>query len=157
MLYPVENVTWLTPDAHARLQQELNRLLDTRGTQQEVVEREATESRIRQLLATLKNVRLHEPADDGVVEPGMIVEACIDGHPEMFLMGSREIFANEDLQVFSERSPLGVAIHGLKTGEASSYRAPTGRDITVSIISAKPYPGTGQLPTIRTETTRAAG
>ncbi|WDF35109.1 GreA/GreB family elongation factor (plasmid) [Arthrobacter agilis] len=152
----METVTWLTPEAHARLQQELNKLLDTRGTQQEVSERETTESRIRQLLATLKNVRLHEPANDGVVEPGMIVEACIDGHPETFLMGSREIFANEDLQVFSERSPLGVAIHGLRAGDVSSYRAPTGRHITVSIISAKPYPGTGQLPTIKPETTHVA-
>lgn len=148
MLYSVENVTWLTPEAHARLQKELNKLLDTRGTQGEISEREATEARIRQLLTILRNVRLHEPDDDGVVEPGMLVEACIDGRLETFLMGSREISVDEDLQVFSERSPLGVAIHGLKAGDTSSYRTPTGKDILVSIVSAKPYVASGSLPRI---------
>lgn len=157
MLYPVKPVTWLTPEAHARLQKELNKLLDTRGVQEETSDRVAVEARIRQLMSILKDVRLHEPADDGVVEPGMIVEACIDGRSETFLMGSREIFAEQDLQVFSERSPLGVAIHGLKAGEASSYRAPTGRDIAVSIISAKPYPASVPLSTGADQTSRAAG
>lgn len=156
MLYPAENVTWLTPEAHARLQKELNELLDTRGTQHEDLKREAAETRIRQLLVTLKRVRLHEPADDGVVEPGMLVKACIDGRQEVFLMGSREIFADEDLQVFSERSPLGIAIHGLRPGDTSSYRAPTGRDITVSIISATPYVVSDRSQIISDRTSRAA-
>jgi transcription elongation factor GreA len=41
--------------------------------------------------------------------------------------------------VFSEKSPLGSAILGHKEGETLSYTAPNGKDITVEILSAKPY------------------
>lgn len=147
MTYPVARFTWLTPEAHARLQKELNELLDKRSTLREISDRAAVDARIRQLMSILKDVRLHSPADDGVVEPGMLVEACLDGHPEIFLMGSREIFGDENLQVFSERSPLGDAIHGLKPGDTVSYIAPSGRGISVTIVSAKPYAGRNSHPT----------
>ena len=37
--------------------------------------------------------------------------------------------------------PLGAAIVGHKEGDKLSYTAPNGKDITVEIISAKPYAG----------------
>ena len=86
------------------------------------------------------------PADDGIVEPGMIVVARIAGDEETFLLGSREIAGDSDLDVFSEKSPLGAAIMGHKEGDKLSYTAPNGKDITVEIISAKPYVGLTPQP-----------
>ncbi len=140
MIHPAAPVTWLTPQVHARLQAELDGLMGARGSQ-ESAERVAAEARIRQLMSVLKDARMHQPADDGVVEPGMLIDAVIDGQPEVFLMGSREIFGDSDLNVFSERSPLGLAIHGLKPGEASSYLTPRGTRVSVSVVSATPYAG----------------
>ncbi|HAG59625.1 MAG TPA: transcription elongation factor GreA, partial [Arthrobacter bacterium] len=51
----------------------------------------------------------------------------------------REIAGDSDLDVFSEKSPLGAAIVGHKEGEKLSYTAPNGKVITVEILSAKPY------------------
>ncbi|MBO9705795.1 MAG: GreA/GreB family elongation factor, partial [Arthrobacter sp.] len=81
------------------------------------------------------------PADDGVVEPGMLVVAKIAGDEEKFLLGSREIAGSSDIDVFSEKSPLGSAIIGHKEGDALSYTAPNGKEISVEIISAKPFTG----------------
>ena len=39
------------------------------------------------------------------------------------------------------RSALGAAIHGLKAGDKTTYTAPNGKEISVEIISAKPYKG----------------
>lgn len=139
MLESTAAVTWLTPEAHARLHAELNGLMEARSSQQDPSDQVAGEARIRQLMGVLKGVRFHSPEDDGIIEPGMVVEACIDSLPETFLMGSREIYGDGDLQVFSEHSPLGLAILGLKPGDVAAYVAPSGRKISVSIISAKPY------------------
>jgi transcription elongation factor GreA len=43
------------------------------------------------------------------------------------------------MDVFSERSPLGMAIMGHKVGDKLSYVAPNGKTIDVEILSAKPY------------------
>ena len=100
------------------------------------------EARIRQLTSLLRDAHVGEsPADDGIVEPGMIVVAKIAGDEESFLLGSREIAGDSELDVFSEKSPLGAAIVGHKQGDQLSYTAPNGKVITVEIISAKPYVG----------------
>jgi hypothetical protein len=46
-----------------------------------------------------------------------VITAVIAGDEETFLIGSREIAGDSELDVFSERSPLGAAIIGLKVGE----------------------------------------
>ncbi|NUP74013.1 MAG: transcription elongation factor GreA [Sinomonas sp.] len=100
------------------------------------------EARIRQLQELLRNAQVGEkPADDGVVEPGMLVVAKIAGDEERFLLGSREIAGDADLDVFSEKSPLGAAIIGHKQGDKLAYTAPNGKEIQVEIISATPYAG----------------
>lgn len=100
------------------------------------------EARIRQLTELLRDAHVGEaPADDGVVEPGMLVVAKIAGDETTFLLGSREVAGDTDLDVFSEKSPLGAAIHGHKAGDTLSYTAPNGREIEVEVISAKPYAG----------------
>ncbi|MHA7271528.1 transcription elongation factor GreA [Arthrobacter sp. HLT1-20] len=99
------------------------------------------EARIRQLSEMLRYARVGEaPADDGIVEQGMVVVATIAGEETTFLLGSREVGAG-DLDVFSERSALGEAIMNKKIGDKVSYVAPNGKNIDVEILSAKPYKG----------------
>ena len=100
------------------------------------------EARIRQLTALLHDATIGEtPADDGVVEPGMLVTVEIFGDEETFLLGNREIADGSDLQVFSEKSPMGAAVNGKSVGDKTSYEAPNGKTIDVTILAAKPYTG----------------
>ena len=154
---------WLTQDAYDRLTAELEHL--TGPGRLDVVERIAKardegdlkenggyhaareeqgkmEARIRDLTALLKHAVVGEtPPDDGVVEPGMLVTASLGAREITFLLGSREMAAGTDLQVYSESSPLGEAIVGLKVGDKTEYHAPTGAMIPVTIVAAKPYTG----------------
>ena len=99
------------------------------------------EARIRQLEQLLQNVTIGDaPADDGVVEPGMIVTIEMFGEEEKFLLGSREIIGDEDdLTVYSEKSPMGAAILGHSPGDTTSFTAPNGKSIEVKVLSATPY------------------
>ena len=62
----------------------------------------------------------------------MVVTAEIAGDEMNFLLGSREI-ASGDLDVYSEKSPLGAAVMGAEIGASVSYTAPNGREIKVVI------------------------
>jgi transcription elongation factor GreA len=53
-----------------------------------------------------------------------------------FLLGSREI-STGDLDVYSEKSPLGAAVLGADIGATVKYTAPNGREISVEIKSAE--------------------
>ncbi|WP_031273305.1 transcription elongation factor GreA [Kocuria atrinae] len=102
------------------------------------------EGRINQLTQLLENAQVGEaPADDGVIEAGMVVTADIAGDEMTFLMGSREVAEDltggEDIEVFSERSPMGAAISGHKVGDELTYKAPNGKNIKVKILDAKPF------------------
>jgi len=154
------SVTWLTQEAYDRLKAELDHLTgdgrtdiakkieaardegdlkENGGYHAAKEEQGKQEARIRQLTQLLENAKVGErPADDGVVEPGMVVTADIAGEKETFLLGSREA-ADDSLEVYSEKSPLGAAIICLKTGDSTTYTAPNGKAIDVKIIKAKPY------------------
>ncbi|MGA1837359.1 transcription elongation factor GreA [Herbiconiux sp. 11R-BC] len=100
------------------------------------------EARIRQLTLLLRTAEVGEtPESHGVVEPGVVVSALVAGGEERFLLGSREIAGAADLDVYSEQSPLGAAIIGLKIGEKTTYTAPNGRDITVEITDVETFQG----------------
>lgn len=100
------------------------------------------EARIRTLQGLLKTAKVGEaPASRGIVEPGTVVTALVAGDEEVFLLGSREIAAGSDLDVYSEASPLGQAIIGLKIGEKTTYEAPNGRAISVEITGVETYTG----------------
>ena len=158
---------WLTQEAYDRLQKELDYLAGE--YRQEIIDRISAardegdlkenggyhaareeqgknEGRIAQLKALLENAQVGENLkDDGVVEPGMVVEASIAGKDMKFLLGSREVaeslVGDSDLQVFSEKSPMGEAINGHKVGDEVSYEAPNGKTIKVKIKEAKPFSG----------------
>ena len=161
-----DNVAWLTQEAYDRLQQELEQLMgparaeiakridaarqegdlsENGGYHAAKEEQGKQEARIHQLQHLFQRAKVGEvPPDDGVVEPGMIVEVRFKGDAdvETFLLGSRELAALDrsvELEVYSTASPLGRAINGRKAGEKVTYEAPNGRKLEVQIVSAKPY------------------
>ena len=79
------------------------------------------------------------PESHGVVEPGTVVTAKIQGDKSTFLVGNREMAAGSDLDVYSEASPLGTAIIGLKIGDSKTYTAPNGKAITVEIVKVETF------------------
>ena len=100
------------------------------------------EARIRELTGLLRSATVGDaPASSGVVEPGTVVTANIQGDESVFLLGSREIAGDSDLDVYSEKSPLGEAIAGLKVGAKTTYTAPNGREITVEVLKVETYEG----------------
>jgi transcription elongation factor GreA len=153
--------TWLTQEAADRLAAELAHL-ETTGRSEIVKKIESAraegdlkenggyhaareeqgkmEARIRQLKHMLENAEIGTPPASaaGVVAPGMKVTVEIMGDEMQFLLGSREI-SSGDLDVYSEKSPLGSAVMGAKVGEEKSYTAPNGKNISVKIINAEIY------------------
>ncbi|MCK6081101.1 transcription elongation factor GreA [Microbacterium sp. EYE_5] len=100
------------------------------------------EARIRTLQQLLKEAKVSEaPESDGTVRPGTVVTATVAGGEERFLLGNREIGANSELDVYSEASPLGEAIIGLREGATTTYTAPNGREISVEVIKVETYTG----------------
>jgi len=158
---PETQVSFLTRDAYDRLSAELEELSTTGRT--EIAKRiEAAreegdlkenggyhaakdeqakiESRIVTLTQLLRNATVSEaPVSHGVVEPGTLITATIAGDETTFVIGSREIAGDTDVAVYSEQSPLGAAILGLKIGESTSYQAPNGKDIAVSIEKVETF------------------
>jgi transcription elongation factor GreA len=153
--------TWLTQEAADRLAAELANL-ETEGRTEVIKKIEAAraegdlkenggyhaardeqgkiEARIRQLKQMLENATIGAPpaSADGVVGAGMVVSAIVADDEMRFLLGSREI-ATDDLDVYSEKSPLGAAVLGAKIGDKVSYTLPNGRSISVEILGAEFY------------------
>ncbi|TQJ31678.1 transcription elongation factor GreA [Microbacterium sp. SLBN-146] len=155
--------TFLTQDAYDRLASELEHL-STVGREEIAKRIEAAreegdlkenggyhaakdeqgkqEARIRTLQHLLKSATVSEaPESTGVVQSGTVVTAVVAGGEEVFLLGNREIASGSELDVYSEASPLGAAILGLKEGEKTSYTAPNGREIAVEVIKVETYNG----------------
>jgi transcription elongation factor GreA len=157
------SVTWLTQEAFDRLKSELEHLSgegradiakrieaareegdlkENGGYHAAKDEQGKIEARIRQLTELLRTASVGDaPTSTGVVEPGTVITAKIQGDSTKFLIGNREIAGDSDLDVYSEASPLGTAILGLKVGDSTSYTAPNGKDIAVEIVSVETYLG----------------
>ncbi|MFJ5828514.1 transcription elongation factor GreA [Streptomyces sp. NPDC093089] len=160
-----DNVTWLTQEAYNKLKDELEYLSgparteiatkiaaareegdlrENGGYHAAKEEQGKQELRVRQLTQLLQHAKVGEaPADDGVVEPGMVVTIAFDGDEDdtmTFLLASRE-YASGDIETYSPQSPLGVGVNGRKAGDDAEYELPNGKKATVKILSAKPYSG----------------
>ena len=155
------SVTWLTQEAFDRRKAELEQLegegrleiakkieaareegdlKENGGYHAAKEEQGKIEARIRVLTELLRHAVVGEaPQSSGVVEPGTVITATVLGDDETFLLGSREIVGDADLDVYSEGSPLGVAIMGLKVGDETSYLAPNGKSIPVKIVKVETY------------------
>ncbi|MDP9239288.1 MAG: transcription elongation factor GreA [Actinomycetota bacterium] len=157
-------VTWLTQEAYDRLKAELDVLIGNRpqvaqeinarreegdlkengGYQAAKEEQGKQEARIRQLEQLLREAKVGQPPTQSTIAgPGMIVTVRFDGddEAETFLVGSREIGATTEMQVYSAESAMGRAITGKDVGETVSYAAPNGRRITVEIVEVRPFTG----------------
>jgi transcription elongation factor GreA len=155
------SVTWLTQEAFDRRSAELEQLSgegrleiakkieaareegdlkENGGYHAAKEEQGKIEARIRVLTELLRHATVGEaPQSSGVVQPGTVITANILGDTSVFLLGSREIVGDAELDVYSEGSPLGTAIMGMKVGEKSSYTAPNGKSISVEILAVETY------------------
>jgi transcription elongation factor GreA len=156
------SVTWLTQEAYDRLKTELEHLSgegrtdiakkieearlegdlrENGGYHAAKEEQGKQEARIRQLRFLLESAQVGEApmSSDGSVTSGLVVTVILAGEEETFLLGSREVSGDTDLDVYSEKSPLGAAILGHKTGDSVSYTAPNGREIPVKIVAARRF------------------
>jgi len=156
-------VTWLTQEAHDRLAAELDALSnfgrldiakkiesareegdlkENAGYHAAKEEQGKMEARIRTLTVLLRTAEVGQaPESNGIVVPGTVITAIIAGDESRFLIGSREIGGNSDLDVFSEQSPLGTAIIGLRVGASTTYETPTGKSIAVEILNVETFTG----------------
>ena len=161
MTETTQRVAWLTQEAHDRLSAELAELAGPRrldisrriesareegdlkengGYHAAKEEQGKMEARIRVLTALLRSAEVGEaPESHGVVEPGTVVTADIAGDESKFLIGNREIAGDSDLDVYSEKSPLGSALLGLKVGDTGTYTLPNGKQSTVKVLKATPF------------------
>ena len=145
----------LSPDAHKRLQEELEDLR-TRGRVEIARAIEAArmlgdlsengdyhaakdsqgkmEARIRQLEATLKRATIVEASGD-TVETGSVVSIRYEGDDdvETYLIGSIEE-RREGVEVMSPSSPLGSAMLGKRAGDVVEYEVPSGARLKVEIV-----------------------
>ncbi|MFI2208802.1 transcription elongation factor GreA [Streptomyces sp. NPDC020141] len=160
-----ENVTWLTQEAYNQLKAELEYLSgparieiakkieaareegdlrENGGYHAAKEEQGKQELRVRQLTQLLDTAKVGEaPADDGIVEPGMVVTIAFDGDEDdtlTFLMASRE-YASSEIETYSPQSPLGTGVNGKKVGDDAQYELPNGKKAMVKILAAKPYSG----------------
>ncbi|WP_375389366.1 transcription elongation factor GreA [uncultured Amnibacterium sp.] len=100
------------------------------------------EARIRELTVLLRNAEVGEAAvATDEVAAGNVVTASVAGTEMRFLLGSREIAGDSDIDVYSDSSPLGHAILGAKVGDTVTYEAPNGRAIEVRVEKVEPYAG----------------
>ena len=153
--------TFLTPEAHQKLQDELETLLTT--GRREIEERIQTarehgdlrenadydsakhdqglmEARIRQIQSLLDKAEVREvEASDTVVVGSVVTLVDSDGDQNDFFVASPE---NKEpgMLLASPSGPLGKALLGARVGDEVSYDAPGGT-FTVTVKDVKPFRG----------------
>ena len=154
-----EKVVLLTQDAYDELKEELTYregeyrdeitqriaaaraegdLSENGGYQAAREEQGKNEGRINELIVKLRNAKIMEAPDAGTVGNGSIVTIDMGGREMVYVLGSRDIAVATDYDVISPESPIGAAILGAKEGDTVSYKAPNGREISVTITRATP-------------------
>ena len=154
-----EKVVLLTQDAYDKLKEELTYregeyrdeitqriaaaraegdLSENGGDQAAREEPGKNEGRINELIVKLRNAKIMEAPAAGTVGNGSIVTIDMGGREMVYVLGSRDIAVATDYDVISPESPIGAAILGAKEGDTVSYKAPNGREISVTITKATP-------------------
>jgi transcription elongation factor GreA len=149
----------LSPQAYARLQQELEERSTTRrrdlslwierarehGDLKENADYHAAkdehglnEARIRQLEQMLKEAVVVEASSGDVVEPGTLVELRYEGDDDVmtYLVGSIEE-RHDTYDMLSTNSPLGQALLGKAPGATVTYQGPK-RELSVTVVAVRP-------------------
>ena len=103
------------------------------------------EARILQLEHMLRRAMVGEALATDEAAPGQQITVAYFGDEDdtdTFLLGSREVMGLDDsvdINVFSPQSPLGAAVLGKKVGESSSYVAPNGKTIDITIAKVEAF------------------
>lgn len=154
-----DKTTFLTPDAHQKLVEELEHLLTTgraeieqriqtareHGDLRENADYDAAkndqglmEARIRQVQALLDRAEVKEvEASDTVVVGSVVTVEDTDGDLNDFFVASPEN-KQPGMLLASPSGPLGKALLGAKVGDQVSYEAPGGA-FTVTVKDVKPF------------------
>lgn len=154
-----DQTTWLTPEAHAKLEAELEQLKTEGRTEIEARIAEARshgdlrenadydaakndqglmEARIRQIEALLNTAEVRQAADDGTVQVGSVVTVTdVDGDEMQYLVAPHENKVAGFL-LASPDGPLGSALMGSSVGDKVTYDAPGGT-FSVTIEAIEPY------------------
>jgi transcription elongation factor GreA len=153
--------TWLTPAAHAKLQEEYEhlttegrRIIEERiaearshGDLRENAEYDTAkndqglmEARIRQLRHILDNAEVRESRDSGAVEVGSVVTVVDEDGDEMEYFVAPSENKVPGLLLASPDSPVGKALLGAKPDDEVSYQAPGGT-FTLRVRSVRPFEG----------------
>lgn len=159
----MSDVTYLTQEAHDRLEAELAErtgplrteitkriesareegdLKENGGYHAAKEEQGKNEARIRQLKHLLENAHIGMPdAAEDEVAPGKVVTVRFVefDEEETFLLGSREESAHASVDVYSPTSPLGAAVLGRRVGDQATYELANGKSITVKILTVETY------------------
>jgi transcription elongation factor GreA len=152
----MSDTTWLTPSAHAKLQEEFDHLTTEgrRAIEKRIAEarehgdlRENAEydtakndqglmeARIRQIKHILENSEVRAADDSGRVEVGTVVTVIDEDGDEMdYFIASAENKV-PGMILSSPTSPVGKALLGALPGETRSYQAPGGTfNLTVKSV-----------------------
>lgn len=113
-------------------------LSENGGYQAAREEQGKNEGRINELIVKLRNAKILEAPEAGLVGNGSVVTMDMAGREMVVVLGSRDIAVATDYDVISPESPIGAAIMGAHSGDTVSYQAPNGREISVTIKDAKP-------------------
>lgn len=113
-------------------------LSENGGYQAAREEQGKNEGRINELIVKLRNAKILEAPEAGLVGNGSVVTMDMAGREMVVVLGSRDIAVATDYDVISPESPIGAAIMGAHAGDTVSYQAPNGREISVTIKDAKP-------------------
>jgi transcription elongation factor GreA len=156
-------VTWLTQEAHDRLQQELadregpirheikkkieaareeGDLKENGGYHAAREEQGKNEARVRQLKQLLEYAQIGVPdAEQDEVAHGKVITVRFPAWDEVetFLLGSREEAAHASIEVYSPTSPLGAAVLGKKVGDTATYLLANGNSMSVEVLAVDTY------------------
>ena len=113
-------------------------LSENGGYQAAREEQGKNEGRINELIVKLRNSQILKAPKSGKVGNGSLVSLTIAGNDMVYVLGSRDLAVATEYDVISPESPIGAAILGAKEGDTVSYKAPNGKDISVTVKEAKP-------------------
>lgn len=139
--------TWLTPDAHRKLVEELEQLttVGRREAEQRIAaarehgdirenaeydaakdEQGLMEARIRQVRYILENCEIGEIQDSGRIEVGTVATVVDDDGDELEFFIAPSENKVRGMLLASPDSPLGTALLGSAPGDTVTYEAPGG-------------------------------
>ncbi|KFJ00988.1 MULTISPECIES: GreA/GreB family elongation factor [Bifidobacterium] len=96
------------------------------------------QGRIDELTVKLRHAKILTAPPAGKVGDGSLVTLDIMGREKVFVLGTRDLSIATDHDIISPESPIGAAINGANAGDTVSYKAPNGREISVTIKESKP-------------------